>query len=1582
MAGKRIFSLAVVLVSFAAVLQASGNRRPYFLDTLHHVELPEEEADYYVGRIIAEDPDGDNLTYGIRDTAPQYLDGNVYSNGKLYLVVDPVSGNVTLQTPVDRELSSSLVATWTVSDGFAVNTTKDIILVADKNDVIPRFQGLKGRLDPVLEDTAVGEIITTFSVSDEDAGDNGLVDVKYVTHDNNCDENHPFDIMTLHEGRNNFAITVAEELDYSVRPQYTLCLVAEDRANGSDSLKSNISKIVIPIQDVQNQPPVFLNLPYRREIYENNQVGSTVIQVTAQDGDRGVRVPNLIELTLDSPYFEIDSDGVITTKTSLDRENLEENPLRLNVIATEVDDTQPSNLTVSEVPVVVTVLDEDDNIPQFSDTFVHVGLFENSREGTRLDLGVTVTDVDEHKNAAFNLELIQPLDAFALVTETGRGSALVDVKVNNSALIDYETRQETNFKIKASSLLGNESTLEVTVSIININDNGPVFSQDDGYQGYFAEDVPSGHTILTVQATDEDIGAKVSYAINPPVKEFEVGESSGVITTAPGAYFNALVQRQYFLLVEASDGERVTQTLVTLQCTDVNDNAPVFQRHVDEIFQTEFHDNIPDHAIIRLTAFDADPTSPNNQFSYFIIAGDSDKKFRINDTSGELFFNGSVDYDIGDMAYLLTISARDHGSPPMEGTTTLNVTILDSNDNSPVFARDLYIFSVREDVPNNYVVGNVTASDDDSGFNGILDYNIVQGGSGIFYIITTNTVGNIRVGGRLDKEKAPENGYILNITVQDRGSPPRSTDCLVNIKVIDVNDEKPVFDPDQVLKYSVSEDAFPGFQVFTIHATDLDSNSKLSYQMENIIAEDEKGRKVERNFSSQFSCDENNGTVSVNEELDREEVETFFLELVVRDFNAETEDQQTDTATVTITIEDVNDNAPVFENITDDLSVVEGSANSTIVTTGIHATDTDRGVNGEVVYSLEKDAGGAFKIERKKGIVRVNNEALIDREKYEMLTIIVRATDRGSPMKFAEKNLTIEIEDINDHTPIFERQSYTGKVFENSASDTFVYKVTALDIDPTFGVVSYNIVGGNNYLWFKMNSTNGVISVADNTIDREIADEVILLVEAVDYGQERDTTEVIIEIGDENDNSPTFTHFEKDVTVPEDILKGALITTVVATDNDKPNSPASSIEYTVTGGNGTDYFGISNGTGEVTTTQDLNYGSTPSNKNRVYDIIVQARDKAYPFHSVQETMTIKVNDAGNNPPVITFPEDNSFLTMPECYDNKTVPVVDATAVDSDAGDDSKIAFRLAEVAGYDWSVFRVDNYTGQIFYEGDPPDWSEHPQFRLILEAYNYLSVSEDFDSVDFTINVLDVDNHDPVFSTEAENETATTEIEIQEKLEVGTKVGIVSATDKDDGNPIYYFIVDGNEDDYFGIGKHTGEIFTTKELDASFINITSYTITIKATENEKYKEDSASGKRRQTLSEVPDYDPTIIVVTINIVDINDNPPYFLQEMYTTGVIYTVDFDVIVTRVSAEDDDPDENNRNMVYSILSQDRLGVDKEIIQENDTAFYIDTKTGDIRTKTSFLWLTGGIYFQLRIKVVDPDKNSSYHSLIRQNF
>ncbi|KAJ8022786.1 hypothetical protein HOLleu_37778 [Holothuria leucospilota] len=114
----KMFNLAVWFVLLSFTTEAGANRNPSIEDDLEYTEVPEEEVGFFVGTLLAEDKDpGDILTYGIQDTAPQYLDGNPYSNGKLYLVVDPVSGNVTIQNPVDRELASTLRPTWTVTDG-------------------------------------------------------------------------------------------------------------------------------------------------------------------------------------------------------------------------------------------------------------------------------------------------------------------------------------------------------------------------------------------------------------------------------------------------------------------------------------------------------------------------------------------------------------------------------------------------------------------------------------------------------------------------------------------------------------------------------------------------------------------------------------------------------------------------------------------------------------------------------------------------------------------------------------------------------------------------------------------------------------------------------------------------------------------------------------------------------------------------------------------------------------------------------------------------------------------------------------------------------------------------------------------------------------------------------------------------------------------------------------------------------------------------------------------------------------------------------------------------------------------------
>ncbi|PIK34926.1 putative cadherin-23, partial [Apostichopus japonicus] len=127
-------------------------------------------------------------------------------------------------------------------------------------------------------------------------------------------------------------------------------------------------------------------------------------------------------------------------------------------------------------------------------------------------------------------------------------------------------------------------------------------------------------------------------------------------------------------------------------------------------------------------------------------------------------------------------------------------------------------------------------------------------------------------------------------------------------------------------------------------------------------------------------------------------------------------------------------------------------------------------------------------------------------------------------------------------------------------------------------------------------------------------------------------------------------------------------------------------------------------------------------------------------------MTIYIDDASNDRPYITYPEsgNKSGISIPEFY-NLTEKIFTAEAFDSDADDDGEIAYRFLEI-GEDWNKFHVDNITGDVYYIFDPPDWSEFPEFNLYLEAYNYLSEATYSDTVDFTIKVIDSDNHDPVF--------------------------------------------------------------------------------------------------------------------------------------------------------------------------------------------------------------------------------------------
>ncbi|PIK46574.1 putative cadherin-23 [Apostichopus japonicus] len=464
------------------------------------------------------------------------------------------------------------------------------------------------------ENITTNSVVVSFEVLDYDAGDNGSVDVTFVSSDKDC-EMDMFNINKPSPNRNIFEIILKKELDYSVSSEYLVCMNASDRGNPM-LVSPQIKKVIIPIEDVQNLGPVFLNLPgiidmeedtpvfvYRGQslicchvmfmnVYRENKFVScsrvvtsllipgsirVITEVVGESASRkGLLEGCYVNISLSivpgnagriGPNYSIVLSECFSTKKPrellLYPKELEDyqdildllvaitihithwrlgqfhhkwrqwkhNSLQpgrqraadrksnpFNCYSHRKDNTQPLANRTTETTIIIRVLDVDDEIPKFDRGYVKVKIYENAPVGTALNLGVTVTDDDEVTNNDFELELVQDLDAFKLKETTSVGGSLpVDVRVKDSAYLDYETRQQLNFTVVVKS--NPESKLEVVVDLINENDNTPQFLQDS-YEGSFLENATSGYSILSISATDDDVRDNITYKMAPKLNEY------------------------------------------------------------------------------------------------------------------------------------------------------------------------------------------------------------------------------------------------------------------------------------------------------------------------------------------------------------------------------------------------------------------------------------------------------------------------------------------------------------------------------------------------------------------------------------------------------------------------------------------------------------------------------------------------------------------------------------------------------------------------------------------------------------------------------------------------------------------------------------------------------------------------------------------------------------------------------------------------------------------------------------------------------------------------------------------------------
>lgn len=322
-----------------------------------------------------------------------------------------------------------------------------------------------------------------------------------------------------------------------------------------------------------------------------------------------------------------------------------------------------------------------------------------------------------------------------------------------------------------------------------------------------------------VHATDADLGLNrlVRYSfVEETSGAFDLAADSGIITLR--APLDRETQAEHRLVLRASDGGRpALSATATLRLTvaDVNDNPPEFEFHEYRATVPEL--DAPGTELLRVRATSRD-TGVNADVYYSLVGGDDRDDFAVDRASGLLTVARPLDFERR-REYLLTVQAIDGGTPPLSDLATVNITVLDGNDNAPRFTQSSYGARVREDAIVGMRVLQVIADDADSGANGRVAYSIARGDRESRFSIDPDT-GYLAVAAPLDRETVP--AYVLEVHARDRGLPALESTALVNVEVVDANDNPPVFAQDNYTAI-VQEDRPLGHTILKFVVTDADA---------------------------------------------------------------------------------------------------------------------------------------------------------------------------------------------------------------------------------------------------------------------------------------------------------------------------------------------------------------------------------------------------------------------------------------------------------------------------------------------------------------------------------------------------------------------------------------------------------------------------------------------------------------------------------------------------------------------------------------------------------------------------------------
>ncbi|XP_023251875.1 protocadherin gamma-A5-like [Seriola lalandi dorsalis] len=528
-----------------------------------------------------------------------------------------------------------------------------------------------------------------------------------------------------------------------------------------------------------------------------------------------------------------------------------------------------------------------------------------------------------------------------------------------------------------------------------------------------------------------------------------------------------------------------------------------------------------------------------------IYTRDSDEYIELNRERGVLLLKERIDREaLCTETALCALHFQIILENPME-FYSVTVQITDINDNAPTFEKNEMKFKISESAITGAKFVLERAVDLDVGINDLQNYELKPTDHFVLKV-HNNANGNKNVEMVLQKplDREKQEHISLVLTAVDGGEPQMSGTMLIVITVLDVNDNTPVF-TQSTYKTTVTENSPKGTVVATVTASDADqgSNSKITYSITNTL---DNVRKV-------FEVNAETGEVSLVGHIDFERSRHFQINLLASD-----EGGLTDSCKLIIDVQDVNDNKPEI-NIMSKSNVISEDAKLNTVVTMINIEDKDSGENGKVQCFINENMPFTLKTTT-INFYNLVTDSDLDRERASEYNITVTCSDEGVPSLSSSVTLTLQISDVNDNSPVFERSSYEAYIVENNTPGLSIFTVKARDAD-------WNQNARVSYI-LEDSSVNGVpvssyVSVsADSGVIHADVGYLVTKVVAVDvdsgqnawlsYKLQKATDRALFEVGLQNGEIRTI----RQVT-DKDVVKQRL--TVIVEDNGQPSRSATVI---------------------------------------------------------------------------------------------------------------------------------------------------------------------------------------------------------------------------------------------------------------------------------------------------------------------------------------------------------------------------------------------------------------------------------------